>query len=438
MSMPSGEKQVVSMSGRRTMRIMAGITGLFVVGLLALWWRLAGDEPVVAVPYPVMPNLNAFDFYTAAGRGLINTKVLDDALAPNPTVPLTLAQKEAAVQQNAGVLQSLHAGFAYEYRNPPARSFSALFPYFANFRRIARLLAVQSQVRGERGDWGGASESALDAIRLGEDVPHGGVVIAQLVGNGCEAIGQKAMWKTVAHLNAAQSRAAAQRLQTIMDRHFPYADTMQEEKWMGQAGLKEMLRGVTMRNVLSNANGLTGSDMPAAQRYSMAFYMLYGKKRILQNYTEHMDAVTAQARQPFAAKLPPLPIPSDPINQIIAPVFDQARFTEVKAETQNALLLVALSLHAYRLEHGRYPASLAELTPDYLNKVPDDRFALQKPLSYRIDGETYLLYSIGPDGTDDTGSPVDDPAHASLGNPNGRYRVQKESIGDIVAGVNTP
>jgi hypothetical protein len=436
--MPSREKQVVSRSGRRTTRIMAGITGLFIVGLLALWWRLASDEPVVAVPYPVMPNPNAFDFYSAAGRGVVNTKVLDDALALNPTVPLTLEQKEAAVQQNAGVLQSLHAGFAYEYRNPPARSFSALFPYFANYRRIARLLAVQSQVRGERGNWGGASESALDAIRLGEDVPHGGVVIAQLVGNACEAIGQKAMWKTVEHLNAAQSRAAAQRLQTIMDRHFPYADTMQEEKWMGQAGLKEMLRGVTMRNALSNTTGLAGSDMPAAQRYSMALFLLYGKKRILQNYTEHMDAVTAQARQSYAAKLPPLPIPSDPINQIIAPVFYQARFTEVKTETQNGLLLVALALHAYRLEHGRYPATLVELTPDYLKKIPDDLFALRKPLAYRIDGETYLLYSIGPDGTDDGGSPVDDPAHATVSNPKGRYRVDNVSIGDIVAGVNTP
>ena len=64
--------------------------------------------------------------------------------------------------------------------------------------------------------------------RLGEDVPRGGVVIAQLVGDACEAIGQRPMWETVEHLNAAQSRAAAQRLQTIMDRHFAYADTVQE------------------------------------------------------------------------------------------------------------------------------------------------------------------------------------------------------------------
>ncbi len=436
--MESSRSRTASKSSRRTMRIMAGILGLFVLGLATLWWHLTSDSPTLAVPYPVMPSPNAFDFYVAAGNGLVNIKQIDDASTTTLPKPLTLEQKEAVVRQNAGVFQSLHAGFAYEYRNPPARSFAALFPYFANFRRVARLLAVQSQVRSARGDWSGSADSALDAIRLGEDVPRGGVLIAQLVGDACEAIGQRSMWKTVEHLNAAQSRSAAQRFQAIMDRHFPYADTIQEEKWMGQAGLQETLRAVTLRSALSTANELNGSDMPTAQRYSMAFWMLYGKKKILHNYTEMMDATTAQARQPYAAKLPPLPLPPDPINQIIFPVFSQARFKEVLVENQNALLLVALALHAYRLEHGHYPASLAELAPAYLKKVPDDSFALNSAFRYRLEGEKYVLYSVGPDGKDDGGKPINDPKNASTTNPKGRYRVNNESQGDIVAGVNTP
>ena len=436
--MQSSRPRSASRSGRRSVRIMAGITGLCIVGLVGLWWHLAGGEPVLVVPNPVMPSPNAFDCYTAAGRGVVNTKQIDDALAVKPTVSLTLEQKEAVVRQNAAPLQTLHQGFAYEYRNPPARSFATLFPYFANDRRLARLLAVQSQVRGARGDWSGAGDSALDAIRLGEDVPRGGVVIAKLVGDACAAIGQKAMWKTVEHLNAAQSRTAAQRLQTLMERHIPYADTVQEEKWMGQAGLKESLHAVTFRTALSNADGMAGMGLPAAQRYSMAFYLLYGKKRILQNYTEIMDATAEQARQPYAAKLPPLPLPSDPVNRMLFPVFTSVRFAEVKAETQNGLLLTALALHAYRLEHGRYPASLAELVPSYLKKVPDDLFALRGSFVYRTAGEKYVLYSIGPDGRDDGGKPIDDPKNAFTGNPITRYRVSKKSQGDIVAGVNSP
>jgi hypothetical protein len=421
-------------SGRRTARIMIGITGIFVVGLLALWWHLASDDPAVVVPHPVMPSPNAFDFYTAAGQGILNSKQIDDA--SDPKIAMTLEQKEAVVQQNAGALRSLHQGFAYPYLNPPVRSFSALFPYFASDRGIARLLALQSRVRAERGNWSGAANSALDAIRLGEDLPQGGVLIAALVGEVCEAIGQRPLWKTVEHLNAAQARAAARRLEAIMERHFPCASTMQEEKWMTLAAMQEELRSVTFRTALAKANDLTGTDLPASQRYSIAFHMLYGKKQILHDYTGMMDAIAARVRLPYATKLPPLPEPSDPVIRLIDPTFDNVQFSEVKSETMNGLLLITLALHAYRLEHGRYPNALAELAPSYLKQIPADLFALQGSYAYRNKGTKFVLYSIGPDGKDDGGTPIDDPKRATVNGPKARYRVMKESQGDIVAEIN--
>ena len=69
--------------GRRARGIMAGTLGLFVAGLLAIWWHLANDEPNLTVPNPVMPSPNAFDNYVAAGRGIVSTKLIDDAMTPN-------------------------------------------------------------------------------------------------------------------------------------------------------------------------------------------------------------------------------------------------------------------------------------------------------------------------------------------------------------------
>jgi hypothetical protein len=417
---------------------MMGLAALCVVVGLVAWWRFVADNAIVAIPNPVMPNPNAFDFYTTAARSLVNTKQVDAASMTKSGVPVTLAQKEALLQQNAGALQSLHQGFAYEYRNPPIRSLLTPTPQFAAFRRVSRLLALQNQVRAAQNDWGAAAESALDAIRLGEDTPRGAGLMAQFVGIACESIGQRPMWNAVEHLNAAQSRTAIQRLETMMDRHFSYADTIREEKWTGQGTLEYVFRNVQARRILADANGFVGVDGTNSDRLRVALYLLYGKKRVLKNYTEFMDAVAEGVRKPYAVKQPPLTLPSDPINQLIYPVFDNARFSEVKAETQNRLLLVALALRAYRLEHGHYPASLAELTPGYLKQVPDDLFALHRPLSYRLDGKSYLLYSLGPDNTDDEGTPVDDPAYVHIANSKARYRVEKGSIGDIVAGVNTP
>jgi hypothetical protein len=70
------------------------------------------------------------------------------------------------------------------------------------------------------------------------------------------------------------------------------------------------------------------------------------------------------------------------------------------------LLITELALQAYRLERGHHPERLESLVPDYIESMPVDPFAGQ-PLRYRLgeDGQ-YVLYSVGPDGSDDDGQRV--------------------------------
>jgi RNA polymerase sigma factor (sigma-70 family) len=67
------------------------------------------------------------------------------------------------------------------------------------------------------------------------------------------------------------------------------------------------------------------------------------------------------------------------------------------------LALTAVALEQFRAAHdNRYPASLSELTPNYLNATLMDPFDGQ-PLRYLKQGDGYVLYSIGPDLKDDGG-----------------------------------
>ena len=108
--------------------------------------------------------------------------------------------------------------------------------------------------------------------------------------------------------------------------------------------------------------------------------------------------------------------------------------------TLNALLLTTLALQAYRMEHGAFPTTLTALVPAYLPEIPDDPFARAGSLHYRLYGQKYLLYSIGPDGKDDGGRPIENPTATSAN----RYQVMPYQAappwhtadGDIVAGVN--
>ena len=318
-----------------------------------------------------------------------------------------------------------------------------MFPHYQKVRGLARLLSLQAQVDTEKGDMGGAINAGLDAIQLGETIPHGGPLIGMLVGVACQAIGRKQAWNEADHLSATQARAAARRLESIRTGHIPFADTLQEEEWETQASLLELMRkrdwpGNMLTTASPDQQG--GQESVSASALIMETHIrMAGKRRIMANYTRYMDQSIANARQPYAAHLALPPLPTDPMNQILLPVYSGVRLNEVKADTQNALLSVTLALRAYKLDHGVHPTTLSALAPGYLKTVPADPFALSGPLRYKRTGAKYLLYSVGPDGKDDGGKAIFDrtkPAPTAI-NESDQWRcVLQDSQGDIVAGVN--
>jgi hypothetical protein len=61
---------------------------------------------------------------------------------------------------------------------------------------------------------------------------------------------------------------------------------------------------------------------------------------------------------------------------------------------------LAFGLAAYHADRGTYPAKLAELAPHYVAEVKKDIFN-DSELRYRLEGQGYLLYSVGINGKDD-------------------------------------
>ena len=75
---------------------------------------------------------------------------------------------------------------------------------------------------------------------------------------------------------------------------------------------------------------------------------------------------------------------------------------EEKTHALRRLAVVSLALAAWRAEKGSYPDKLDALSPAVLKAVPQDPFT-DKPLTYRRVGKGYVLYSVGPNMTDDGG-----------------------------------
>src|SRR5262249_13561197 len=89
------------------------------------------------------------------------------------------------------------------------------------------------------------------------------------------------------------------------------------------------------------------------------------------------------------------------------PAFDKLESAAERSEQTNRNLHLAFALAEYQGDLGRYPETLAELAPQYLDTIPDDIFA-GKPLIYRPEGKGFLLYSVGENRIDDGGRSYDD------------------------------
>ena len=98
---------------------------------------------------------------------------------------------------------------------------------------------------------------------------------------------------------------------------------------------------------------------------------------------------------------------ADIMISLLVPAVRKVQQAGDRSEQVEHNLHLAFALAAYRRDHGKYPAKLDALAPDYLAAVPQDLFS-GKPLIYRPDEKGYLLYSVGINGVDEGGRWYDD------------------------------
>jgi hypothetical protein len=93
------------------------------------------------------------------------------------------------------------------------------------------------------------------------------------------------------------------------------------------------------------------------------------------------------------------------IAKVLLPSLERAAERDYHTRADCRLAAVALAARLYEIDHdGRMPAALTDLVPTYLPAVPTDPLS-GKPLLYKTDPPR--VYSVGDDGVDHGGVPVD-------------------------------
>ncbi|PQV64195.1 hypothetical protein B1R32_10639 [Abditibacterium utsteinense] len=431
------------------------IPSFFVAGALCLAAPMAfaqeaapSVESTVESAVAPMPNLardaskNGYATLVAARKLILpgengNPSTADRNLSPAEN----LRRQRAAVARNAPALKLLRETLQMPIEVPAATSendFALAFPSFGSFREMARQLRQESDVRLADGDAVGALDSRLTILELGAAITRGGPVINSLVGIAIESIGRAQLENVAAKLDATQIRAALPRLKAVDARRATHSETLRQEKALAirlsPLNSKELL-GVSPEKRKEMLTPEVRRDLKMSEAEARDI-MALTPEILAQQLSARFDAIIARGELPYerALKVEMPPASNAFVNaatDLWSKPNSSARFNYERNRAGHFLLEAALELRAIKLETGAYPANFA---------APLDPFGDNEPLVYERKGDSYLLYSIGPDGQDNAGRAfkstrqVFDPESGQTQLVNVRS-VQAESRGDILAPI---
>jgi len=400
-----------------------------------LWWRDMDTMPEVTIPSPKMPSPNAYDFYVKAGKAVIPPTTPISPLYDSKFVPenqrkthYPVAKKEAWLKQNAHAFSLLEKGFALPCRVPPQRSYiSTIQGHGSKIWHLVNMIILENEVHVERGQRKQAAESGLKLIKLGHELSRGATLTDTISGAQRKRTGNRIVWKQLPSLNATETQEIFNQMEKLFESRVKASEIWQEEKYFGQARSLEIMQMEGWRTA-----NWTGKKL---QRRLYWLYRLHtsSKRSQFDSYTRYLDAWIAYSKKPYLNDSPKPAQPNDLFSHLHGAFYSRIPWHYARDESGGALLLTALALRLYHHEHKRYPQTLNELSPRYLKQIPVDPFGDGSPLRYKINGDKYLLYSIGPDGKDDGGRAIEDAKYPK--ERRARYAAMWYSKGDFVAGI---
>jgi hypothetical protein len=275
-------------------------------------------------------------------------------------------------------------------------------PHLAKLRNLARFLAATSYALAERGDAATAWECIVQQLRFADLLRDEPILITQLVRLAIARMAVSTL-QDVAAL-APPSPVLLRQLEALLNRlddSAPGALAIDGERllfgeWIFAQTPEKVRKLLNAEGVAKDAPSLT-VDQLAAEHVAYAAALLRLADLVSQPYYRVKDELAVVARSASSPKS----VVVDAILPSLVP------YCGKMAEFLSSLRVsrIGLRLKTYRTEHGGYPANLSalQLADIPLEKQVDP--CTGKALCYRLEGEEFVLYSVGLDGADDGGKP---------------------------------
>ena len=317
-------------------------------------------------------------------------------------------------QQSAALALLREAGdkpgcyFDHDYGWP---SIDMMLPELNRLREAARLLSLDARSKAADGNLRGALADCWSMLAMAEHASSNPILIALLVAGAIDGMGMQTLEAVLASAPPSADDLNAVRL----DGTFSYQRAFQRASRMEEAGGQTAFYDVGTGRwwVADLANAGPESRIEYPPRGFPPLYRLFLLEDDQESYGRLMKRCQQLAAKPyFQAKAEwegsdaSIKDASGVLTRLLFPALSHCAETVARAEAQRDLMRSALATYRFRAAHGRLPAKPDELVPEFIPAVPQDPFD-GKPLRMKKTARGLVLYSIGPDMTDNGGAPFD-------------------------------
>ncbi len=262
------------------------------------------------------------------------------------------------------------------------------FPELAEFRRWARIEALDMALAAQEGDYARAVDNYQTVLILAEQIRTQGNMLHHQVGCAMQAIVNRRMGEILPLLPVRQCEQLLAAVREWERRRIPPEQAVAVERDALLSLLHDLYAGKyeAMRVFAEN-------------RYVMRWNPRWlNLRRAARELNSYLRLAEKEVSKPVVQQKRWEP-PPHPVVRLLIPMHEGLVLSSAEATSRIRLLGCAAAVRAYRLKHGSYPATLSEAGVADLNRDPftGGNFV------YKPAENGFLLYSMGKDGKDDGG-----------------------------------
>ncbi len=234
--------------------------------------------------------------------------------------------------------------------------------------------------------------------------------IAGLTAVACESIGLRDLGEIIPALQPDECRVVIEALRAAEANRMPLSEVMRGEHIYGKMLMKPQLAEFpTQAEFQQTLAAMTPEEREQAlqqiEQLKQQGTELFNPENSWRKHGEWFALFIEQLEKPYWDR-DEVPPPGDLLVDHAVPVY---LMTQVKFAIANAKLRLALcqlAAQGYMVEWGGPPQNLEVLGPEVLPFIPDDPFRAGTLSFTTLDGE-FVIYSVGPDGEDNGGTPIE-------------------------------